>query len=566
MSNPQELAELHHRELRSALVNQENFTADPEYPLGLFTVPPSTEVEESKFCIILISEVDSKFLVAVPGAAWHRTVAQRLLPPKSLIKPLSVAVAACTFEDRITSLEGVFTRCWVGYLSPTFEACVSILQDLDGGEAVGFWTEDESLQVLPFAEGLVSVADDKFSFLTAESAHHPAEEDESHGKRLAALEASLGGIQESLRVIIDGQPLSSRSQVASDVKAAAKTPVAPPAYPGLDPSVVHSALASGVTPDALRAMSQMVQKTPSKLGDFPKKNVAAHLDVLGETDGEEKEEPPGLSASGDPVQALPADPVAAALVRLTSIAEALAGKKKAKNLEEMLDDTAGYEVGASSSSGLGTHRRQAAILAALKKSLVEQPGELYQVIEKKMLEDFGSRELMPGEPPRQGSFRGWLEHRSHIPNIAATVRISWCVAGALDAIRCGKVQEGQTRLALLLAMLDQVACDRGQWLIASELALEAPPPFSSFARHAAPDFQEAPHTKLLDSRWVDAVMYRVKELDEYAERKAKLGKSRKGGGGNQEDVEADPKPKKKAGKGKDGKGNKTEQQPAAPSN
>ena len=170
MANPQELAELHHQELRSALVNQENFTADPEYSLGLFTVPPSTEVEESKFCIILISEVDSKFLVAVPGAAWHRTVALRLLPPKSLIKPLSVAVAACTFEDRITSLEGVFTRCWVGYLSPTFEACVSILQDLDGGEAVGFWTEDESLQVLPFADGLVSVADDKFSFLTAESA------------------------------------------------------------------------------------------------------------------------------------------------------------------------------------------------------------------------------------------------------------------------------------------------------------------------------------------------------------------------------------------------------------
>ena len=86
-------------------------------------------------------------------------------------------------------------------------------------------------------------------------------------------------------------------------------------------------------------------------------------------------------------------------------------------------------------------------------------------------------------------------------------------------------------------------------MIASELALEAPPPFSSFARHAAPDFQEAPRTKLLDSRWVDAVMYRVKELDEYAERKAKLGKSRKGGGGNQEDVEADPKPKKRQEKG-----------------
>ena len=245
------------------------------------------------------------------------------------------------------------------------------------------------------------------------------------------------------------------------MKAAAKTPVAPPAYPGLDPSVVHSALASGVTPDALRAMSQMVQKTPSKLGDFPKKNVAAHLDVLGETDGEEKEEPSRAISLWRSCSSSACRSSGCSSGATDQHSRSSCWKEESQESGGELDDTAGYEVGASSSSGLGTHRRQAAILTALKKSLVEQPGELYQVIEKKMLEDFGSRELMPGEPPRQGSFRGWLEHRSHIPNIAATVRISWCVAGALDAIRCGKVQEGQTRLALLLAMLDQVACDRG---------------------------------------------------------------------------------------------------------
>eukprot|EP00438_Fugacium_kawagutii_P029178 Skav210074 [mRNA] locus=scaffold7699:11741:13919:+ [translate_table: standard] len=541
-------------ELQEALVSRDGQAPDPVFPLGLFSVPPTTEAEESRFCVVLITEVNSQFLIAVPGSAWHRTVAQRLLPARSLLKPINIAVAASSVEDRLESLDGVYTKCWIGYLNPTFESCVAIHPNLEVGDAVGFWSEDGTTQVLPFAEGLVSVADDKFSFLTAESAEAGGVPDA--GQRLAALEESMAGIQSSLQVLLDGHPLSSKPAAKSNARPPAVASAGPSAFPGLDAAVVQSALASGVSAEALETMSRMVLKSSGKLTDFPKKNLSAQLDVLGETDAEAVVP---LAAEEASVPALPADPVAAALVRLTSIVETLSGKKRPKSLEEMLDDTAGYDLGTSTASGLGTHRRQAAILTALKRSLVEQPAELYQVIEKKMLEDFGSREVMPGEPMRQGSFRGWLEHRSHIPNIASTVRIAWSVAGALDAMRSGNVKESQARLALLLASLDQVACDRGQWLIAAELSLEPAPPFSSFARHVPPDFQEQPHTRLLDSRWVDAVMYRVKELDEYAERKAKLGKARKGGGGNQEDGDVtDPKPKKKPGKGKEGKGNKGE--------
>ena len=42
----------------------------------------------------------------------------------------------------------------------------------------------------------------------------------------------------------------------------------------------------------------------------------------------------------------------------------------------------------------------------------------------------------------------------------------------------GRVSECQARLALMMAQLNQVACDSGQWLIA-------------FARHTAPDPSEA---------------------------------------------------------------------------
>ena len=39
------------------------------------------------------------------------------------------------------------------------------------------------------------------------------------------------------------------------------------------------------------------------------------------------------------------------------------------------------EIAGSSSGGIGTQRRQAAVFRALKKSLLESPKEIYQVIE-----------------------------------------------------------------------------------------------------------------------------------------------------------------------------------------
>ena len=412
--------------------------------------------------------------------------------------------------------------------------------------SISFWNEDGSQEVLPFAEALVSIADDKFAFLSAVSGDQELAND-----RLNQLEKSVADIKEGLAALLSQRaPTTTADQNPPPLTARTKVKASPPvrkdlasasgSVKELDQSVVQAALAAGVEQSHIEEMARLLKKKTGRITDLPKA-----VNILG--DSEEEHQAPEVVHQQE--ETLPSDPVQAALVKLTAIVEHIGPKRRNKTLEELLEDQGGLESGSSSMSGFGTHRRQAAVLKALKQALVDDPGELYGAIERLMLADFGSREVMPGEPQREGSFRGWLEHRSRIPNIAPTVRISWAVAGALDCLKNNRPQEAKARLGLLLGALDQVACDRGSWLIASEVLLEQPPPFSSFSKHVPPDFQEAPHSRLLDSRWVDALMFRVKELDEYQERRAKLGKR-----GKQIEDSPDADPKKKGGGKKTGGG------------
>ena len=183
-----------------------------------------------------------------------------------------------------------------------------------------------------------------------------------------------------------------------------------------------------------------------------------------------------------------------------------------------------------------------------------------------MLSDFGSAEAGPSEPSRQGTFRGWAEHRPRIPNLSGTVRFVWGICGALDALKQERTSEAQARLILLLAQIDQVAVDRGQWVLASEGALEETPPFSSFSRHSPPDFYEHQHTKLWPPAWAEAFMYKVRETDDFVERRAKLGKRNmlmlKDSPQKEEAPAAKPSPKKKGKGSKKGQGKSEEEQTA----
>ena len=261
---------------------------------------------------------------------------------------------------------------------------------------------------------------------------------------------------------------------------------------------------------------------------------------------EEAEHPHDVVALTEPP---PSDPVAAALVKWTAIVQTLSSPRKARALEDAFEEVGlSQDSGASSSAMSTSSRKHAAVLRALRKALKDSPSELFRVMEERMRADFGVPTSGPGEPSRDGTWRGWCEHRSKIPNINSTVRMVWGICGALDALKASRVEEAQARLALLVAQLDQLAVDRGQWTLAATMSLEESPPLSSFGRHLPPDFTEPQHTKLLPTAWAEAFMHQVRELDDFIERRAKLGKRGNSGNQNQEGA-----PDKSVGKGNKGK-------------
>lgn len=484
------------------------------------------ETETRRVSLICVSVVENKLLVAIPFSCWHRLVRERKLPPGSLSKAVSLAVGASLEGKRDEVVEGVFVKLWLGFISAEFEACITF-QDRIEEDPIPFLTEDHEDGFVPSPEALVTVADEKFSFLSLESGEpgiQPPPQADSSSRRIAALEEAVLGMKQGLQVIMDrlDKPVEAKPATTAKSKVAAKKPAAEESgvVPGLDPQVVKSALQSGIDRSQLEQLGQMMGRFGGKtLGDAPA--AKKKLDPLGEVvetqDGQEEPEE---------AEVVPSDPMTHALVKLTNIVDVLASnrQKKPRSLVELLDESIYVGDSSSSSSQLTSSRRHSAVLKALRKALVDSPAEVYSCIESRMLQDFGAPEAGPGQPDSGGTFRGWVEHRSHVPAIAGTVRILWAVCGALDALKKGKVEEGKARLALLVASIDQVAVDRGSWILAAEGLLEESPPIASFTRHQPPEMTESQHTKLWDVTWAEAFMHKIKEIDDFVEKRQKLGK------------------------------------------
>lgn len=200
---------------------------------------------------------------------------------------------------------------------------------------------------------------------------------------------------------------------------------------------------------------------------------------------------------------------------------------------------------------------------SIRRTLQRNPAELVKVLERNMEEDFAMRTQMPGSSAVPTSARAWLELRSRVQGYHTPLRLLWSIAGILDALRAGAVDEAKARCYLGLAMGDQLSIDRGQWVLAGEVSLEDPPPVSVFASHNLPTELEAPYSKLLDARWVDLFLHKLNEFDLLNEKKKKLAYR-----GGRHPIPSDdsaaasvptPNPKKqpkppRGGKGKDGKG------------
>jgi len=486
---------------KSFLVVRSHGSADLNYSVGAFIPGGSSP----SIPIILIAFISDQFLIAVPFEAWHRFRANRLFPADGLSKPSLVEVPAVKELDREVLETDKKLSVWVGFLKPSLEPCLNFDPAIDTTFACQFVSEEGEEGFVPYAESLVALSDEKFAFLSAisgaegdggapskRSAKAKAAPEESAIDRIARLEEGMVAIQTSLQQILrQDAPAVKKAEPVKKSKSPKKGQNAD-GLPGLDPQVVASALATGIDRAQLEEFSKLVAAERPKMQDTPavKKGAQTRVNILGESEDE-------------------AEPVEEA---------------NAAVVEDLLDDSLAIGEASSSSSSLTSNRRHAYLLKVLRQALKDSPEEIYKVIEARMLSDFGAPESAPGEPVRSGTFRGWAEHRSKIPNLNPSVRAVWAVTGALDSLRKGKVSEAQARLALYLCQLDQVSVDRGQWILAAEGSLEDPPPFSSFSKHTPPDLLEPQHTRLWPTAWAESFMYKVKELDEFVERRSKLGK------------------------------------------
>ena len=148
-----------------------------------------------------------------------------------------------------------------------------------------------------------------------------------------------------------------------------------------------------------------------------------------------------------------------------------------------------------------------------------------------MREDLHSMST-PGFEVTPGA-RAGLEHRSRIGPHQTLARSAWCVAGALDAARRKNSEECEARLNVLMVCMDQVATDKGNWTLASELTLESPCPLHAFKAHEARGRDtEQVWSRILDGRWAEVALHHLRDQSEFLEKRAKLGSKAKAKAGN----------------------------------
>ncbi|CAE7720841.1 unnamed protein product, partial [Symbiodinium necroappetens] len=515
----------------------------PIFDYGLVAVRPKAVEGAPWVALAVIGEdADGELVVALPGGAWHRTASRRRVPTASLKSPRAFSVRLAAPEAREQALEAT-CRVWVAGLRTAWAQLLDFVavgeEDLDLGYSFG---EGEQIDCVPFAEDLIEAAGDRITYQTAaegDSPEHSARpafgsrSEPGWATRVADLERDMGQVQQGVKDILaklgggpaeganQQQPATSRP---SALRPTSRGKAPPPSRElgGLDPAVVQAARAAGVPDSHLQEMARVVQGT-LKDPPAPAKTLwapSASLAALDQTDDEPEEE------TADEAQLQEGDRMTAAIEKLTAIAESLtAGRRKASTLEGLLE--AGGSTDASGSAS--TSRRNSAALRVLKRALQDHPRELADGMLERMAADFGLARALPGGDRVPVTARAWVESRARIQHLyPSTVRFAWILAGVVDALSRGNYDEGLARSLVGLAAVEQLSLDRGSWTLAEPMLLEEPAPLSSFHGRQILSGSEQPFTRLLDARTVELLVYQVKEVDEYLERRKKLGTRRPG--------------------------------------
>lgn len=141
-----------------------------------------------------------------------------------------------------------------------------------------------------------------------------------------------------------------------------------------------------------------------------------------------------------------------------------------------------------------------------------------------MEEDFAHQRVAPGTGGIGVTSRGWMEHRSRLGHYPQTIRFSWILAAIHDNLKQGEVQQARARCCLALAAVDQSAIDQGSWALAQEFLLENAPPSGAFANRRPVDQGEQLTTRLVDERFIELMMWRLRDRDSYLnQNRAKSG-------------------------------------------
>ena len=438
------------------------------------------------------------------------------------------------------------------------------------GSDVRFLTP-EAGPCLPFADALVQVSDAQFGFATA---HSPADPYEA---RFAAIEASISKLTATFTRALGeptaaAQPPKPPRAAKAKVKSAAPTGPVPGTpgrateVPGLDPALYRAAVESGIKQGDLAELQGLLAQPKHRLADFPagggalaSEGLASGLQSPAASSGGALDEPQACD------EMTGASPVEAAVLSLTKIVKELAKSKKGpdqgSSLERALDRAEGFGAAADSSVSSSGGRSKAAAYRILREALTAEPVQLYTSIERLLEEDLLHRRLGSSLQDSKATSRAWLEHRSNLGMYPTTVRMAWAVCGIWDALRSNRPQEARARCALCIACCDQQALDNGQWTLAEQFSLEAPPPLSAFMnrRSHAAESSDTYHTRLIEARWAELCLHRVRELEAHLEAKRKLGgKNRQPHGDAGQDGlrERPERPNGKGGKGNE-KGDKS---------
>ena len=166
---------------------------------------------ETSVSVVPITVVAGKLLAAVPFLTRHKTPARRILLRSGLSRPVLVEFdVPVDTEDGAEEPATVKVKAWIGFLSEELSMTGEV-GDPEEDTVIAEFGEEAGLAVHLPEDALISLADEHFAFVTAESGaagprhssgRHSSgrrqEHRDSYEARIEKLEAAFAEVRESL--------------------------------------------------------------------------------------------------------------------------------------------------------------------------------------------------------------------------------------------------------------------------------------------------------------------------------------------------------------------------------